>query len=309
MNPFYRDYADFLADVFGPGKVQKISIDAGHSCPNRDGTTGRGGCIYCNNTAFSPGYTARDRGGDIVRQIDRGRQFFAGKYPSMRYLAYFQSYTSTHGDDTDSLMAMYDTAAAQPGVAGIVIATRPDCMPDDLLERLAQLNRRLPVIVEYGVETSHDMTLAAINRCHTWAQAEDAITRTAAAGLRVGVHLIMGLPGETTAMMMQTVARINALPVSTVKFHQLQVVKGTALAAMMADGRMTAGSPEKGGITLFTVEQYLDLCVMLVDALRPDIAIDRFTAQSPGALLVAPRWGLKNHEFTDLLHKRLRRID
>lgn len=294
-NPFYKDYATFLSAIFGSGKVQKLSIDLGHSCPNRDGTIGRGGCIYCNNATFSPGYTAASA--DVIAQLEEGKAFFARKYPQMRYLAYFQSYTSTHGRPIAELMEQYRVAADYPGIVGLVIATRPDCMPAALLAGLSELNKQVPVIIEYGVESSHDATLRLVNRCHTWQQAADAVTRTAAAGMHVGVHLIMGLPGEDRAMMLQTVRRINALPVSTVKFHQLQVVRGSRLAAMVEKGQMM--------VPVFSLADYLDLCVDLVDTLRPDIAIDRFTAQSPAQLLIAPRWGLKNHEFTALLHKRL----
>lgn len=294
MSRFYRDYAAYLATRF-PGKVQKIGINASMSCPNRDGSISRGGCIYCNNSAFSPDYHL-NLTADVARQIERGKEFFARKYPTMRYLAYFQSYTNTHGDP-DRLMELYAEAAAQPDVVGIIIGTRPDCMEDALLSRLAELNRTTPVMVEYGAESTHDTTLALVNRCHTWAQTVDATLRTTAAGIDVGLHFILGLPGETRQMMMQTIERINALPVSSVKFHQLQIVRGTPLERMVSEGTLT--------VHPFTVGEYIDLCVDIVEALRPDIAIDRFVSQTPDALLVAPRWGLKNHEFTARLEKAL----
>jgi hypothetical protein len=290
----YRDYADFLADIF-VGKVQKISLNTGLICPNRDGTIGRGGCAYCNNQAFSPAYGSH--GNSVTQQLCDGKQFFARKYPSMRYLAYFQSYTSTHGN-IDTLIDMYNEAADVPDVVGIIIGTRPDCMPDALLARLAELNRRLPVIIEYGAESSHDTSLRRVNRCHTWQTTVDAVTRTHAAGLRVGLHFILGLPGETTQMMMQTIDRINLLPVDTVKFHQLQIVRHTPLAADFLAGRI----PD---LHLFQVDEYIDLCAAIINRLRPDIAIERFVSQSPDSLLIAPRWGLKNYQFTNLLRARL----
>jgi hypothetical protein len=294
VSKFYRDYADFLASLFD-GKVQKISLNTGLICPNRDGTIGRGGCAYCNNQAFSPAYGSR--GNAVTQQLEDGKQFFARKYPTMRYLAYFQSYTSTHGNISE-LMDVYAEAAAVPDVVGIIIGTRPDCMPNALLSRLAELNKRLPVIIEYGAESSHDVSLERVNRCHTWQTTVDAVTRTHAAGLHVGLHFILGLPGETRAMMMQTIDRINTLPIDTVKFHQLQIVRHTRLAADYQAGNLD--------VHLFTVEEYVELCADIIRRLRPDIAIERFVSQSPDNLLIAPRWGLKNYQFTNLLLNRLR---
>lgn len=293
MNPYFKEYSQFLSEHF-TGKVQKISVNTGNVCPNRDGTLGRGGCIYCNNAAFTPGYAAPLMG--VTEQLDRGISFFRRKYPDMRYLAYFQSYTSTYAD-TATLMAQFREAAAHPGVAGVVIGTRPDCMSDGLLDKLSELNTRLPVILEYGAETSHDATLRLINRCHTWAQTVDAVGRTAKAGLPVGLHLILGLPGETERMMLQTIDAVNALPVCTMKFHQLQVVRGTALARALEEGRLCVQS--------FTLDEYISLCIKVLQHLRPDIAIDRFTSQTPPELLISPRWGIKNYQFTQRLLQRL----
>jgi hypothetical protein len=294
VNKYYRDYADFLADIFD-GKVQKISINAGLMCPNRDGTIGRGGCAYCNNQAFSPAYG--NVGARVAEQLEAGKQFFARKYPTMRYLAYFQSYTSTHGN-IDALMSMYEEAAAVDDVVGIIIGTRPDCMPDDLLSRLSELNKRLPVIIEYGAESSHNDSLERVNRCHTWQTTVDAVLRTHSAGLRVGLHFILGLPGESIEMMLETVDRINELPIDTVKFHQLQIVRNTRLGALYEAGQLD--------VHLFTVDEYVDLCVEIVHRLRKDIAIERFVSQSPDDLLIAPRWGLKNYQFTNLLNNKLK---
>lgn len=293
MNPYYKDYAEFLSEHF-QGKVQKISVNTGNVCPNRDGTLGRGGCIYCNNASFTPDYAAPLL--SVTEQLDRGIDFFRGKYPEMRYLAYFQSYTSTNGD-VDALMAQFREAAAHSGVAGIVIGTRPDCMPNELLSKLAELNRRTSVIIEYGAESAHNATLQLINRCHTWEQTVDAVSRTAKDGIPVGLHLILGLPGETQQMMLETVDAVNALPIATVKFHQLQIVRGTALARAVEEGTLS--------VDTYSVDEYISLCVSIVYRLRRDIAIDRFTSQTPAELLISPRWGLKNYQFTHRLLHRL----
>lgn len=322
MSRFYRDYADFLRDRF-EGKMQKITVDAGFSCPNRDGTIGRGGCVYCNNRSFSP-LPAR---GGIAAQIEAGKAFFARKYPHMRYLAYFQSYTNTHGP-IDRLMELYGEALAADGVDGLIIGTRPDCVADDLLRALASAGK--PVIMEYGAESSHNETLQTINRCHTWEQTVDAVERTVAAGLPVGLHFIMGLPGETEEMMLQTVERAARLPISTLKFHQLQVISGTTLAkeiqgltphpstsetsetsATSETPARTQNRPTFRGrpIEIFSVEAYIDLCVKIVEIIsreNPSIAIERFTSQAPAGMLIAPRWGLKNYQFANLLENALR---
>jgi len=292
MNPYFRDYADFLASHFD-GKVQKISVDATMSCPNRDGTIGRGGCIYCNNRAFSPDWQKRIL--PVDEQISRGKAFFRHKYPQMRYLAYFQSYTSTHAP-LPYLMDLYRTALAQPDVVGLVIGTRPDCMPDTLLDRLSKLRdeSKAKIFIEYGAESMHDSTLRRINRCHNSAATADAVSRTSAAGFPVGIHLILGLPGENRTMMLESIARINRMAVDTVKFHQLQILRDTPLAAARTRG-------EFSDIEVFTPQSYAELCADIIDKLRPGIAIERFVAQAPPELLIEPQWGLKNYQFMHLL--------
>lgn len=289
MNPYYKDYSEFLAEHFD-GKVQKLSVDVGFTCPNRDGSAGTGGCIYCNNRAFSPDWDKRHT--PVAEQIARGKRFFGKKYPDMKYLAYFQSYTSTYASP-DSLMALYNEALDQDDIVGLIIGTRPDCMPDSLLDRIASLDTK--IFIEYGAESSHNSTLSLINRCHTWEATVDAVHRTAARGIPVGLHLILGLPGEDEEMMTTTVERVSSLPVSTVKFHQLQILRGTTLEKMapMLD------------IPAFTAEEYAALCARLLGHLRSDIAVERFVAQAPDDMLLSPRWGLKNYQFTSLLQKHL----
>lgn len=299
MNPYYREYSDLLAEIFGPDKIQKISVDLALGCPNRDGTLGRGGCIYCDNRAFSP--DAEKVSLPVAEQLRRGKAFFSRKYSKMRYLAYFQSYTGTYGR-IPMLLDAYSEALADTEVAGLVIGTRPDCMPDALLDSLQTLSAQTskPILIEYGVETSHDTTLTAINRHHTYACAADAIRRTAARGMPVGVHLIMGLPGETRAMMLDTIDAIAALPVASIKLHQMQILTGTALHSRMLEGTMPP-------VENFTPESYASLCADIVERLPHSIAIDRFVASAPADMLVYPRWGLKNYQFTTLVLRELER--
>lgn len=296
MKKLYRDFADFLSEHF-EGKVQKIAVNAGFTCPNRDGTKGTGGCTYCNNQSFNPGYCAPSL--SVSEQLEQGKAFFGRKYPEMKYLAYFQAYTNTHSDDIDRLVGLYREALEVTDVVGLIIGTRPDCMPQPLLDRLTQLPGW--VMVEYGAESASDETLVRVNRCHTWADTADAVRRTHEAGLPCGLHLIMGLPREDEATMLATIDRVNELPVDTVKIHQLQLIRGTRMARDVEVGLYD--------IPRFTAEEYIELCVKLLRRLRPDIAVERFVSQSPPELLIYPRWKLKNYQFTNLLHKRLVEMD
>lgn len=293
----YRDFSDFLSAHFD-GKVQKISLHAGFTCPNRDGSIGVGGCTYCNNQTFSPEYC--HTGKSITCQLDEGVAFFARKYPDMRYLAYFQAYTNTYGEFSE-LKRKYEEALAHPGVVGIIIGTRPDCMPDVLLSYLSDLSRRTFVLVEYGVESARDETLRRINRGHDFATSVDAIRRTAAAGVAVGAHMILGLPGESREMILTHADRLSQLPLDTIKLHQLQLIRGTRMASEY--------ELAPGDFHLYDVDEYIDLAIDFAERLSPSIAIERFVSQSPAELLIAPNWGLKNHEFTARLLRRMRKRD
>ena len=250
MNVGYRDFGTFLREHF-TGKVQKISINAGFTCPNRDGTLGTGGCTYCNNQTFNPEYC--NPGKSVAEQLAEGRQFFARKYPEMQYLAYFQAYTNTYGEMA-RLRRLYEEALAAPGVVGLIIGTRPDCVPDELLEYLASLKKRgVFVLVEYGVETSRNDTLKIINRGHTWEQCADAINRTATHGIMTGAHIIAGLPGEGAADVVRTARLLSQLPLDTVKLHQLQIIRGTRLARQVADGELA--------VKQWSVDEYICVCI------------------------------------------------
>lgn len=293
----YNDYGSFLQQHFA-GKVQKISINGGFTCPNRDGTVGRGGCTFCNNQTFNPDYCRSEL--SVTEQLQEGIRFFARKYPTMRYLAYFQAYTSTY-DNIDRLIARYEEALSVEGVVGIIIGTRPDCMPPALLDYLAQLAQRTFVTVEYGVESTIDTTLQRINRGHDYASAVEAITRTAQAGIITGAHLILGLPGESRNDMLSHASRLSQLPLHTIKLHQLQLIRGTVM------GYEYEAHPQQFDIP--DIDTYIDLAIDFTELLRPDIVIERFVSQSPAELLLAPHWGVKNHEFTARLLRRMRERD
>jgi len=293
----YNDFAGFLAGEF-PFKVQKISVNAGFTCPNRDGTKGFGGCTYCNNQTFNPAYCRDDR--SVTMQLEEGKRFFARKYPQMKYLAYFQAYTNTYGE-LELLKRMYEEALAVEGVVGLVIGTRPDCMPDSLLDYLEEVNRRTFLLVEYGIESADDRTLERINRGHSFACTEDAVRRTAARGIRTGGHVILGLPGESREDLIKQAERLSELPLTTLKMHQLQLIRGTRMA------HEYALHPEE--FHLFSVDEYIDLVIDYVEHLRPDLILERFVSQLPRELLIAPDWGLKNHEFTDRVKKRMKERD
>lgn len=293
----YNDYGSFLQQHFA-GKVQKISINGGFTCPNRDGTVGLGGCSFCNNQTFNPDYCRREL--SVTQQLQEGIRFFGRKYPTMRYLAYFQAYTSTY-DELPNLIARYEEALSVDGVVGIIIGTRPDCMPQALLDYLKELAKRTFVTVEYGVESTLDSTLQRINRGHNYATAIDAIERTAAANIITGAHLILGLPGETHDDMLQHATRLSQLPLHTIKLHQLQLIRGTVM------GKEYEEHPEHFDIP--DIDTYIDRAIDFAELLRPDIVIERFVSQSPAELLIAPHWGLKNHEFTARLLRRMRERD
>lgn len=289
----YNDFSTFLGEFFD-FKVQKISINAGFTCPNRDGVKGNGGCTYCNNQTFNPDYCRTEK--SVRQQLEEGQQFFARKYPEMKYLAYFQAYTNTYSE-LESLKAKYEEALNVDGVVGLVIGTRPDCMPDELLDYLEELNKTTFLLVEYGIESTNDDTLKRINRGHTYADTVDAVMRTSARGILTGGHVILGLPGESNEEIIAQAATLSKLPLTTLKMHQLQLIRGTKMAHEF--------ELDPVSFHLYDADEYIDLVIDYIEHLRPDIVLERFVSQSPKALLIAPDWGLKNYEFTDRVKKRL----
>lgn len=292
QNKYYNEFGGLLARHF-PFKVQKISINAGFTCPNRDGSKAIGGCTYCNNQSFSPGYGGKQR--SVTDQLTDGIAFFSRKYPEMKYLAYFQSYTNTY-DSIDKLTALYEEALSYPNVVGLIIGTRPDCMPDELLNYFEELNKRTFLIIEYGLESTLDTTLEFINRGHTYAESVNTIEETASRGIYTGAHLILGLPHESHEDILSHADKISKLPLTTVKLHQLQLIKGTVMAKQYRE--------HPDWFHLFEVDEYIDLCIDFAERLNPDFMIERFVSQSPKSLLIAPDWGLKNFEFTAKVLKR-----
>ena len=291
---YYNEFGTYLRSIFGC-KVQKITIDAGFTCPNRDGKVGRGGCTYCNNQTFNPAYCHRHL--PVREQMIEGISFFAHKYPTMRYLAYFQAYTNTY-DSLDKLKEKYEETLEVDGCVGIVIGTRPDCMPEELLDYLQELSQRTFVLVEYGIESTDDATLLRINRGHDYACAADAVKRTAARGIPVGAHIILGLPGEDRDALMHQASILSQLPITTLKLHQLQLIRGTRMAKEYEE------SPDD--FSLFALDDYIETVIDYIERLRPDIVLERFASQSPKELLIAPDWGVKNHELVDKVKRRMR---
>ena len=289
----YNDFGSWIKKKLGC-KVQKISIDAGLSCPNRDGTRGTGGCIFCDNMAFSPAYC---RGGiSIKEQISNGIKFFKRKYTDMKYLAYFQSFTNTYSS-LDKLRRIYEEALDVEDVIGMVIGTRPDCVADDLLDYLEQLARQTFLIVEYGIESTNDRTLEYINRGHTFECSKETISRTKDREITVGGHIILGLPGETREDNIIEAEILTRMGLDIVKLHQLQVIEGTRLAEIYS----------KDKFKLYNLDEYIELAASFIQHSGKNIVFDRFASQAPDKMIIAPKWGIKSHEFTDKLDCYLRR--
>lgn len=293
----YLDFSLYLQHRFPQEKVQKISINAGFTCPNRDGKKGKGGCTYCNNSSFTPEYTQSL--GSVTEQLEEGIRFFSYKYPEMKYLAYFQSYTNTYGE-IDHLKALYEEALAVPGVVGIIIGTRPDCVSQELLGYLEDLNKHTFLFMEYGVESTKEQTLESINRGHTYAQSAEMITDTSSRGIPVGAHLIIGLPHEERNDYLEHISKLSKLPLTSIKLHQLQILKGTIMGSQF--------TKDPSSFRLMTADEYIEVVCELLANCRPDLYIDRFVSQSPSELLIAPKWDIKNYIFTHRVEKRMKEL-
>lgn len=300
LSPFgerrYNAWNDLLRRRHG-GRIQKVSVAAGFTCPNRDGSLGRGGCSFCNTAGFTPGYL--DRREPIARQIDRGLAFLRRRYPDChRFIAYFQSYTNTYGE-FERLRACYEEALAHPAICGLAIGTRPDCLPERVLAYLGELAREHHIELEIGIESCNDEALARVNRGHDFAASADAVARAAAHGLAVTGHLIFGLPGESRASMLDGARRLSALPLGALKLHQLSLVRGTALARDW--------QRDPGVVELFDAESYIELLADFVERLSPAIALQRLGSEVPPALKLAPAWNLRLSELSPRLTAELAR--
>lgn len=298
-NRRFNTYVGYHKMKYG-SRLQKIVIDAGFTCPNRDGTVATGGCTYCNNDAFHPSYSTPDK--SITLQLEEGIEFHKRRYRTAeKYLAYFQPYSNTNAS-LDILIRLYGEALRHPMVAGLVIGTRPDCVDDEKLKYLSDIAKEKIVVVEYGIESVYNKTLERINRGHTFEQAAEAIFKTASFGLDQGAHFILGLPGETPKMMMAVADEINRLPLQSVKFHQLQIVTGTAMEKDYSD------NPQD--FYRFGLEEYIDFFIDILERLRPDVYIERFAGEMPPRFVKDNPWGfVRNVELIRMLEKRLEERD
>ncbi len=295
MEKRYNSFTGYFREKYGC-RLQKIVIDAGFTCPNRDGKVGRGGCTYCNNAAFHPNYSTPDK--PILTQLNEGIEFHKGRYRNTEnYLAYFQSYSNTYAP-LDDLKKLYDQALSHPQVRGIVVGTRPDCVDEEKLDYFQKLSEEKIVIIEYGIESCYDKTLDRINRGHNYETAVKAVEATARRGIFQGAHFIFGLPGETMEDLMGMASMINELPLNTAKFHQLQIIKGTAME------REYIARPQD--FINFTLPGYIDFFVDFLERLRPSLYIERFAGEVPPRFVNSTPWGLiRNTELLRLLEQRL----
>ena len=288
----YHDYGTWLSERL-PYKVQRLPIDAGFTCPHRTGRTTNNGCIYCNNKAFSPRYSSP--GISISQQIKDGKHFFEHKRQNCKYLAYFQSYTNTYAPN-DKLKQMYEEALADKDIVGLVIATRPDCINEKLLDYWQELKERTFLIIEYGIESTNDKTLKTINRGHNFECTKKALEETSSRGIITGGHVILGLPGEDEAEVLNQASIISSLPLQVLKIHHLQVIKDTKMEEMY----------NRGEISTLDMESYIRLLSSYLQRVRKDIAIDRLVSQSPKGMLIAPNWHVKPFEFNQILCKYMK---
>ena len=298
-NRRFNSYSAHIRRHFG-GRVQKVSIDAGFTCPNRDGSKGSGGCTYCNNNAFNPSYCTPRK--SIAAQIAEGVEFHLKRYRRAEgYLAYFQAYSNTYAP-VELLEEMYLEALAFPGIKGLVIGTRPDCIDDSVIGLLRRIADEYYLIIEYGIESCYDKTLERINRGHSFAESTEAIKRTAAAGLQTGAHFIFGLPGESRKEMLGSADIISRLPLTSVKFHQLQIIRDTEMEREYNE--------DPSAFEMFSFDEYMEFFIDFLERLNPAIIVERFTGEAPPHMVVAPRWGKKRtDQIMNIFEKRLNERD
>ena len=290
----YNDYGSFIKLHFGE-RVQKISLDIGFSCPNRDGSKGFGGCTYCNNNTFNPDYCEPQK--SIKQQLEQGIVFFSKKKRYTKFLAYFQAYTNTYSD-FESLKKMYEEALSVDGVVGLVIGTRPDCISDEIINYLDELSKTYFISLEIGVESTNEKTLLNVNRCHTFEETKATFEKCKNKGFHLGAHIIIGLPGESKKELLNHAFEISKLPIDTLKLHHLQIVKNSVMAVQYKRNPIN--------FNLFSSEEYIHFISDFISYLRPDIIIERFISEAPHDLLIAPKWNkLKNFEVVAKIDKCL----
>ena len=277
MSKYYFSYRDYLKQLF-PFRVYKIGLDAGFTCPNRDGSVAYGGCVYCENRSFSP--NSKDAKRSVSEQIVSGMEFYRRHFKAEKFIAYFQAYTNTYGP-ISLLDNLYREALTFPDVVGLSIGTRPDCLPDEIIDLLSCYSKKTHLWVEIGLQSMHEDTLKWMNRGHSFDQFVDAITRVKLKGLRVCVHVILGFPGETHEMMMQTADILAGLNIDGLKIHHLYVAENTMLEKMY----------EKGGMNLLSLDEYIQIVCDFLERIPPNVAIQRLTGELTGDYLIAPKWG------------------
>ena len=295
----FNAYSNYFRNIYG-SRVQKVSVDAGFTCPNRDGSKGTGGCTYCNNKAFNPSYCLSAK--SVTVQLEEGIEFLKRRYRETgSFLAYFQAYSNTYAS-LGNLQKLYNEALNHPAIIGLIIGTRPDCITADILDYLKELSANCYLAVEYGIESCYNKTLQRINRGHTYEEAVEALEATSVRGINTGAHFIFGLPGETRDEMLKEAEIISTLPLKTVKFHQLQIIKGTK---MEEEFKMNPADFE-----LFSWNEYLDFFVRFLERLNPSIVVERFTGEAPPRFLTGEGWGKKRtDQIVDLIEKRLEELD
>ncbi len=295
----FNSYTDYFRKKYGE-RVQKVSINAGFTCPNRDGTKSKGGCTYCLNDAFNPSYCRPEK--SITTQISEGIEFHKKRYRrASYYLAYFQAYSNTYAP-IDLLRVIYEEALAYPGVIGLIIGTRPDCIDEQKLAYLKELSEKHYISIEYGIETCYDSTLLRINRAHTFEEAVFALKLTAQYCINTGAHFIFGLPGESEEMMLEEARIISGLPLTSVKFHQLQIIKGTPIEKEYQD--------HPSDFHLFTWEKYLGFIIKFLEYLTPRIMVERFTGEVPPRFLASSPWEkLRNDQLATIIEKKLEELN
>jgi radical SAM protein (TIGR01212 family) len=294
----FNAYPEYFRKQFG-GRVQKLSLDAGFTCPNRDGSKGSGGCSFCNNNAFHPSYCQPVK--SITQQINEGILFQRKRYPRTRgYLAYFQAYTNTY-ESMEVLRSRYGEALSHPEVVGLVIGTRPDAVSGEVLDYIASLTREHYVIVEYGIESCYNSTLERVNRGHSFEDSLRAVEMTASRGIRQGAHFIIGLPGESDAEILDQAGIISRMPIQNIKFHQLQILKNTSMA------RDYEADP--GAFRIFSLPQYLDLMTRFIEHLNPGIIIERIAGEVNRNYLLSPSWGIRYPGILEKFENLLEELD
>ena len=295
----FNAYSNYFKKFYG-GRMQKVSIDAGFTCPNRDGTAGTGGCTYCNNDAFNSSYCHPSK--TVSEQLATGIDFLKRRYNKpAAYLAYFQAFSNTYAP-LERLKVLYNEALTYPGISGLIIGTRPDCINEEKLGYFKELSEKYFIAVEYGVESCYDKTLKRINRGHTFRQAVDTIKMTSAKGIKTGAHFIFGLPGESREEMLKEAEIISALPLNTAKFHQLQIIRGTLMEKEFRE------RPEN--FNLFSFEDYVEFFIIFLERLNPAIVVERFTGEAPPDFLTEQRWGKRRTEqIVSIIEKRLEELN